>query len=469
MSNESPQHSELKLTTAHRTGKQWSRSVVAKAVFISIIALLLLIPLSWVQGLIEERQSRSHEARCEISKIWGHEQVITGPILNVPFRVPVDSLSRVQPRDVAVARFLPDDLQVTGTIRPEQRSYGIFDVIVYQVELQLSGSFASPSLDQIPEHDVLWHEASLALGIPDVRGISRAVALEWGNQTISFVPGSTAPRLFTSGIHAMVGDPRSSDSETESEDGAKTFSCSLTLNGSRFLRLLPLARQTTVQLTSEWPFPSFSGSYLPSSRTVREDGFSARWDIPYFARSYPQSWLSQEESHELIDTLHDSAFGVDLIVPVDLYRKAIRSVKYGLLFVGLTFLTFFLVELLASVRIHPFQYLLVGFALCLFYLLLLSLAEHLGFGVAYLLSTCLIVLLVTGYSLSVLGGLGRALLTAAILSGLYGFLWILLVGEDYSLLSGSFGLLAVLAAVMYLTRRLDWYSGELPVEDSPQV
>jgi len=432
---------------------RWSRSPLVKACFVFVIALVLLIPLGWVRGLIGERRDRASTAYNEISSVWGAEQTIAGPFLSIPVRVTtVDERTGVARESVVMTRVLPERLTVAGTLTPERRSYGIFGVIVYQASLQISGSFADPGLLKLPEGEVLWDQTILSLGVSDPRGITRELRLDWQGREVAFAPGAQAQGLRLGGVHAEIADPR----PREGAEAAQ-FSFPLTLNGTRLFQVLPFGKHTEVTLASSWSSPSFCGAYLPSSRAVSDNGFEAEWQVPYFGRSYPQSWQEQEEATEIKGRIHASAFGVELLVPVDLYRKTTRSVKYGLLFVGLSFLAFYLVELRYPVRVHPFQYLMVGAALCLFYLLLLSLAEHLGFGIAYLVSTGAVVLMISGYSRSVLAGGGRAGVMAAVLSGLFGFLWILLVGEDYALLAGSLGLFVILGVVMYLTRRLDWY------------
>jgi inner membrane protein len=226
------------------------------------------------------------------------------------------------------------------------------------------------------------------------------------------------------------------------------------LSGGGSLSFLPLGDETTVTLASAWPAPSFTGAFLPTERTVSADGFTARWTVPSMARPFPQAWRAGE-----VDTgvLFGSSFGASLMAPVDVYQKVTRSVKYGALFLLLPFLVFFLFEVLGGLRVHPLQYLLVGFAECLFYLLLLSLAEHLPFVAAYLAAAGAATLMVTLYASAVLHSWRRALLLAPALAAAYGFLYTTLQSEDFALLIGSIGLFVILGLVMVLTRRVDWY------------
>ncbi len=229
----------------------------------------------------------------------------------------------------------------------------------------------------------------------------------------------------------------------------------LSLNGSAGIFFAPFGRETTVKLSSAWPDPSFQGAWLPGERSVNPEGFSAEWKIPFLGRSYSQSWDSTLDPASAIQS---SLFGVRLISPVDQYRMAERSAKYAALFLLLTFGSLWLFEVLAKIRIHSLQYLLVGAAMCLFYLLELSLSEHIGFLAAYLLAVLSVLALVFGYCAAVLGGVARAAIITGVLAALYAYLYILLMNQDYALLAGSLGLLVILAVVMYLTRKVDWYS-----------
>ncbi len=215
-------------------------------------------------------------------------------------------------------------------------------------------------------------------------------------------------------------------------------------------------------MRSPWPSPGFIGSYLPETREISDKGFTASWRISSLGRSYPSRWTSTE-TH--LANAEQSAFGVNLFVPIGLYQLTTRATKYAILFIGLTFVGYFLFEVMAGLRLHPLQYLLVGFANTLFYLLLLSLAEHIGFGLAYLTSTLASAGLITGYSISVLGTRTRALLMMAILAILYSFLYLILSAESYAMLAGSIGLWATLGLIMYLTRRINWFDQAAPVPD----
>jgi inner membrane protein len=430
----------------------WFRSPVLRALTIGFLILLLLIPLALVGALVGEREALLREVERELSEKWGGGQSLVGPILSVPYRYRASGPKGEALTYTGNMRFLPETLAVEGEVRPEIRFRGIYEVVLYEVGLTVSGDFErpDPATWNIAPEDVLWDEAVLVVGIPDLRGIQRAVVARWGERNVSFEPGTGAVALCASGIHARVPDLDQVD-----PDERVTFSFELQLNGSRDLLFSPLGKESHFALSSTWPSPSFAGKYLPDTREVTASGFAAEWNVSYLTRPFPQEWKDSEVAPEL---LSEWTAGVALFEPVDSYTKTSRTTKYGILFLFTTFAVYFLFEILGGMRIHPFQYLLVGFALCLFYLLLLSLSEHLGFDRSYLLATAGIVGLVTLYSGSVLSSARRAGAIGAGLSGLYAYLYLLLQLEDYALLLGSLGLFALLAAAMALTRRVDWYA-----------
>jgi inner membrane protein len=324
-------------------------------------------------------------------------------------------------------------------------------VVVYEARLEVDGVFVMPRpVETDGEVQVAWDRAALAVGIPDVRGLQERASLTWGERESRFLPGSGRTAVAGPGIHAPL----------PALDGVAPgeripFSFELVLRGSGELRFLAAGEETRVSMASSWASPSFDGAFLPARRKVTRDGFTAAWRVPYFGRSYGQTWTGDEVTAE---QLTGSAFGVSLVLPADAYQQTERSVKYAVLFILLTFGTFFLLELLSPERLHAVQYLLVGFALCVFYVLLLALGEHLGFGLAYAAAAAATAILVAGYSRSILGSRRWAAVVLAALAVLYGYLYVLLRLEDFSLLLGALGLFAAIALLMRLTRHLDWHS-----------
>jgi inner membrane protein len=423
---------------------------------IGFLVLLLLIPIGMINRLVGERQERRQSVIGDVTSKWGNAQTITGPALVVPYVVRWaetgannQTISRSETR---VATFLPESLRARGAITSETRQRGIFSVPLYQLDLTLEGEFARPDLAAlgIESTEILWHRAQLAVGIADARAIQQETAVTWDDETISFLPGTGEFAEGGVGIHARL------DLSKPAERHA--FSFPLTLNGSLALYFTPFGQQTDVELYANSESPSFQGNWLPVEREIEKDRFTARWSIPFLGRNYPQAWTRADAGDALGNAIAGSRFGVDFVSPVDHYRMAERSVKYAGLFILLTFATVWLVEVLAGLRVHPIQYLLLGGALCLFYLLELSLAEHLGFPVAYALASTAIVAMIGGYAKVVLQQVSRSAVVAAGVAGLYAYLYVLLNNEDYALVIGSIGLFGILGAIMFATRRVDWYA-----------
>ena len=420
---------------------------------VGFLALLLQIPISMIGGLVSERQERRQAAVAEVSSKWGNAQAITGPALVVPYTHRWTEASAGGPQitrtETRNAIFLPEQLHARGSIDSEIRNRGIFTVPVYRLGLTVEGEFARPSFSELGVEPaaVAWERAHLAIGISDARAIQEETAVSWNDKQVSFLPGTGAFTDGGTGIHAVVG-------VTDAAQRFK-FSFPLSLNGSLGVYLTPFAQSTVVELQSDYGHPSFQGNWLPAERSVSGSAFQAKWSIPFLGRNYPQAWRAEAAMREAID---GSRFGVELVNPVDHYRMAERSVKYAGLFILLTFATVWLIEVLAGVRVHPIQYLMLGGALCLFYLLELSLSEHLGFPLAYAIASISVIAMVAAYSVVALHRMRRALVVGAGVALLYAYLYILLMNEDYALLIGSVGLFAILAAIMYVTRRVDWYA-----------
>ena len=345
-------------------------SAIARLIVMGILAFVLLIPLAWVWSLVAERAARRDLAVTEVSATWGGPQTIAGPVVTVPYTlVWTDNAGRPQ-RGTQRAYFLPRDLKIHGTLTTQIRRRGIFDVIVYHTELKVSGRFARPDMSWVrplPE-SIEWQNATITVGVSDPRGLTRKATLQFAGHDAPFSGGATDVGIFQTGIHAKIPQPESLQQTPE-----LPFAFTLELNGTRDIRFLPAADETSVDLTAGWPHPSFTGSPLPEHRQNDDSGFSARWHAPDFARPYPARWTSGEMNREqLHGHAQASAFGVSLIQPVDIYHQAERAVKYAALFIVMTFLVFFLWEILHTALLHPMQYAFVGFALFVFYLLLVS-------------------------------------------------------------------------------------------------
>ena len=452
---------------------RWIRtSTMLKLAVIGFLVLVLLIPVGMLQSLITERESTRNMAIAEVSSKWGYEQTIGGPVLSVPYEDTFkDEKGRVQTQTLH-AHFLPDDLQFDGTVQPQKRNRGIFVVMLYNTRLTVRARFKKPSVVGLGLKDgqMQWDKAFLSLGISDMKGIRNAVTFRVNNQTLEAQPGISGSDILTSGVNVPL---------TLNAD-SYTVESVINLNGSTQLSFLPYGKETRVRLQSPWPTPSFIGSFLPDGRRVTPNGFEANWKVLQFNRNFPQQGIGNFLSYATpanevmyadgerpgeyrsapkptYQPIDQPTFGVKLLLPVDEYQKTMRSAKYGIMFVILTFVAFFFVEILDRRRIHPIQYLLVGFAICLFYLLLLSISEHISFDGAYLIGSAIILTLITFYVRYVFHNLRLTILFSAVLALLYGFFYSLLQLEDYSLLLGSFGLLLILGVIMYLTRNVNWY------------
>ncbi len=436
-------------------------SVTMRLVMIGMLTLVLMIPSAMINSLIGERMDRKQEAIAEITSKWAKAQTIGGPILTIPYeKRDTDEKGKVL-IDIKYLHFLPEQLVVKGTLNPNTRYRGIYKATLYNAHLNLAGRFALDkfgSLGIAPEI-VRWNDAFISVLIPEMKGIKEYIFVQWNGRKIVFEPGIREGGIFNSGVSAKL---------PISAEGKYDFSIGLNLNGSEEFNLLPLGQTTSVHLASSWPNPSFGGTFLPENHTTGKDGFTAEWKILDLNRNYPQQWLGDSYG----SSIRESAFGVKMFSPVDQYTQILRAVKYIFMFVGLTFLIFFLVEVFNKKRIHPVQYLLIGLALCVFYILLLSLSEHISFVIAYLIAAVSIIGLIGLYVKSSLDGNWLALITGILLAALYVYLYILLENQDYALLMGSLGIFVILAAVMYLSRKVDWYAIEIagpgePANDEP--
>lgn len=435
------------MTTFERF-KNWVRhSVSLRIASIAFLVLILLIPSSMVKDLINERQRTREYALNEISGTWGYAQTVTGPVLTIPYRVYFKNEDEKVIFTTEHAHFLPKDLTIEGVIEPEIRYRGIYEIVVYRSNLEVKGKLPTPDFTEfnIEPDNIMWKDAFLSIGIPDMRGIKEQVILKWNDGSFKFNPGIDVDDVLSSGISTRV--PVSGE-----QPNGYDFAFQLQLNGSDFLHFSPLGQETTVKLSSSWSTPSFDGAFLPEDREIIPDGFHANWRVLHLNRNFPQSWLGGRHQ------ISGADFGVKLLVPVDQYQKSYRSARYAIMFISLTFMVFFFIEILNSTRIHPVQYILVGLALVLFYTLLLSISEHLTFDWAYIIGSGATTLLITGYALAILKNLRLTGLLGGMLIVMYGFIYSILQLEDYALLMGSIGLFIVLAVIMYLSRKIDWYA-----------
>ena len=350
-------------------------------------------------------------------------------------------------------------------LREEFRRRGIYKSLVYTADIVLDGTFRTPAVSELSDHieRINWHDAYLVFGLSDTRAIHEGSALTWDGAPLVLSPSTRLKKLLATGFHAPLGD--SLADVASNNPRTHRFEFKLSVNGSDAFLFAPLGSTTRVQMAATWPHPSFLGSALPSDYDVRPDGFRANWEIPHLARHYPQLWTLGQGNYQVTSF----TTGVRLFEPVFLYSLVTRAVKYGLLFIALTYLTFLIFEVTVQARLHMVQYGLIGLALALFYLTLLSLAEHVAFLPAYIAASSTIVLMITCYTAAALRSVKRAGIVLAMLAGLYTLLYALLQLEDYALLMGTSLLLAVAMVLMYVTRHLRLPEAAGPASSTPST
>lgn len=440
-----------------------NRALFLRCGAIFIVIVLLVIPLIRIGGLIGERQAARDAVVQDIARSAAGPQVLTGPLLVVPYtrtvqetqldasRLPV-TVSREVTGEL---RLLPALVDLNGKLATEERQRGIYRVRVFDATARLTGRFDVPAHYGVSVDlaSYKFGQPRLVIGISDIRGIGNALSLQANGARIAFVPG-TGLRMLGAGVQAPL---QLANAEAQQP---LQFQVDLSLLGTSDFQFTPVGRETHVMLASDWPHPSFVGQFLPREREISSAGFSADWRTSFFATNLEEALLRCPSQAE--PTAADCAdfagrhFGVSFVDPVDQYLKSERAVKYGFLFILLTFAGFFLLEVLRRFSVHPIQYGLVGLALALFFLLLLSFSEHIGFAAAYLVSAVACVGLITYYVTHVLGSRTHGLGFGAALATLYALLYAILGSEDYALLTGSVLVFAVLALVMVLTRRVNW-------------
>ncbi len=417
-------------------------SISIKLIIIGVLLLILLIPMTMIENLIEEREGRKHDVINEISYKWGNEQTVTGPFLSVPYKTTTTDKNGRKRTKIEYAYCLPDNLNVIGEINPEIRYRGIYKAVLYNTNLEIKGDFASikEKLIEINPEDILWDKTKMMIGITDIRGIKKSIDLTINKEKYSLSPGVDSCKLVKSGVHTKI---KGTLTETIS------FDIKINLNGSHSMNFIPIGKNSSVSLTSSWESPSFSGAFLPLKRSISKDGFDAQWQVFELNRDFPQSIINNSYN------LNDYSFGVKLFIATDIYQQSIRTVKYAILFIIFTFAAVFFSEVINKIQIHPIQYLVIGCAVSIFYVLLISISEHLNFGFAYILSSIAIISLIFGYIKSIFNKFVFPIIIAVIQIILYTYLYITLQSEDYALLMGSLGLLTVLGIVMYVTRNLN--------------
>ena len=430
-------------------------SVTVKLGFIGVLILVLLIPSSLIDNLIRERASRQEEMIKDVSDKWSGSQLIQGPVLVIPYRRHVkytDTAQKEKEKDVVENLYLlPDNLHIKAALKTEILHRGIFDVVVYNTVITVSGNFGKADLTALNiTADQLYPDKSkVTFGISDLKGLKTNPVVNIAGQSSQAEPIFNEHSLFSNGLQSSIKSAALTQNEIR-------FSYTLDLKGSQELSFLHLGKTTDVEASGNWNSPSFDGRYLPDVRRVTETGFFARWKMLYYNRPYPQQWVGNDNLLTNEKKQDDASFGVKLRLPVDQYQKTTRTSKYSLLIILLTFISLFLTEVIRKQKVHVFNYILIGAAMIIYYSLLLSFSEQIGFTLAYLLASVATVGLISAFIASLLKNKSAALLFGVILSVFYVFIFVIIQLEDYALIIGSIALFMIIAALMYFSRKINW-------------
>ena len=411
-----------------------NNSLSFKIILVIALIVVMLIPKEMVEELIHERMTRSSVAVSEVSSKWGGAQIIDGPVLSIKVK---------DGRPDSYFHINCKDLKIDAKVNSQERSRGIFSAVLYSTDLKLEGHFVIPEEETLGlEKGTLdYSQCILSFGLSDTAGISEGVELVIEEEKYEAKPGLPVDTGIKQGFHISL--------KLDEGKNRLNVSSNLKINGSEMLEFIPSGNNTEVSLTSNWQDPSFQGAFLPTEREVTDSGFTATWKVHELQRNIKNSWFGKKEKDE------NTHFGVELIQVNDVYQRILRVIKYAILFISFTFAAVFISERITAISIHPVQYLLTGLASLFFYVFLLSLSEHMTFNTAYGITASVITVLIAAYAKAIFRSMKMAYTMGGISSLLYLFLFGTLQLEDYALLMGSWGLLLILAVVMYLTRGIN--------------
>lgn len=429
-------------------------SLVVKIIVIAFLSILLLIPMQMIRSLIHERKERQTEALEDITSGWAQRQQITGPVLIIPYSVSdEDGENTKKSTREGQKWFLPEELNITANVIPQIRKRGLYKVVVYTTVVHMEGYFNEPLFDEEKNNiKIDWARALGVVGISELRGVNEPVRFTWNDKSKTNTSGASFGSI-RSGI--IIPDLL----ENQEREKSYHFSVEIHLNGSQNISFASAGKTTRARVTSSWKNPGFDGAFLPARREVNDEGFVAEWQVLELNRNFTQQGTNTDVN------FNESVFGVNFLLPVEMYQVTERSTKYAILFIVLTFSLFFFIETLKKLKVHPVHYTLVGFGLILFYLLLLSLAEHIGFGPAYIIASVGIIGMITTYSGSIFRNKKLATVMLVYMTVIYSVLYVLLQLQDYALLLGSIMLFIVLSIFMYFSGKIDWYGSETGEKD----
>lgn len=431
---------------------QIQESVGVKLFLIGVLTLVLLLPSSWVQELISEREQRQEEATNEIADKWSGSQVIESPVMQLPYKKlskHIDATGQLSfKEEISTIYLLPENLDIQSRVEPEILHRGIFDVIVYHTKIKIKGSFSNLELKKsgINPEMVIWEKIKIVAGLSDLKGLKGSPAITLGDTIHSAEPDFATENLFE---NSLIVQPNLSKTKSSSI----TFNYDIALRGSGELNFLHLGKNTIVNVSGNWSNPSFSGNYLPEQRTITDKTFQARWKMSNFNRPFPQQW---EGKNKVLNSqnMAKATFGVKFLLPVDQYQKTMRSAKYSILVILLSFISLFFIELRKKIKVNLLQYVLIGAAMIIYYSLLLSFTEQVGFALAYLIASVATITLVSSFIGSFLKNRKAGLIFASILSLFYSFIYVIIQLQDMALLFGSIGLFITVAGLMYFSVKI---------------
>lgn len=444
------------------------QSNTARLIMVGILILILLIPLEFVKSLVRERTSRQEEVIREINNKWGNEVFFYGPILKVPYTTYTESETR-NPKTGAVtvernyseefAYFFPEELKNTSEVKTETKKRNNYESVVFTADMNFSGKYTKPDFSSrsIANEDIKWEKATILIRTTNLSSIKNGVSVNLGGKNYTFEPiyeNSSSENSYDE-YGNIVFSPVVSSLETgfinlKEHFGDGNFDFSIKYDGSSQIKMVPIGKTTESNIKSNWADPSFAGSFLPYEKQITSSGFSANWKVLHINRPFSQQYFGS------LPNISEHTFDVNFTIPVDEYQQNERATKYGFLVIGLTFLIFFLIQSISKIKIHIFQYSMIGLALIIFYTLLISITEHSSFSLAYLISSAMTILLISFYSISILKNKKFPMFICASLSALYGFIFVIIQLENYALLVGSIGLFMILALVMYVSRKIEW-------------
>ncbi|GHV64624.1 cell envelope integrity protein CreD [Spirochaetia bacterium] len=447
--------------------KKFSQGYTFKVLMLAALVLLLLIPLNMIRGLVNERGRTAASAESDIMEAWGKQLIEAGPVITIPGIKTAEVRTKTEKEgekiEIIKTPFTlvlsPKELVINADFKTEIRKRGIFSVPLFSGTLALSGSFdpAMAISALLPDEDISLNQAELLISLSSQKGIRKINTSKWEASELFFQPGNRGHNLVSygygynsksgSGIYATLD---------HFENKESTFNINIEIQGGQFIRVLPIGQDTHVSISSDWNSPSFQGAFLPGVSNITDNDFSASWDISYLSRDIPLFWKEYSDGSDYTSSL----FGVNFFRTIDTYALNTRAVKYAILFLIVPFLTLFLLEVFTKKRIHPAPYLLSGFGNAVFYLLLLSLSEQIPFYTAYLVAALAVTIMMTLYSRSLLPSWDKSWYMGLVVTISYILLYAVLNAESYALLIGSVGTFVVIALVMFLTRKLDWYGQE---------